>query len=745
MHRRPARLGAILLAGLTASTVSLAPATAAVAAVTGGRALAVVADQTNRATAEEKVKAAAVLGIDPDAALLGYNDQQFVFELWRKAKDGSAVKAAALRAYDDDAPDAAYEFITGGLFTAQHDDEQTEIIAAQGRALRRSVAVKVGLDPKDTALIEKDDFDFIDVIFHRATAGTRLYEAARAATADGTTQQDWTAFLTKGAAAAVDADLADQIAKADAEYAAKLRAEQMANAKRSLLQLLLLPVSEELINAPSRQFVLAVHNQAKGTEVQLASQAVLNAPDAELAKALDDFILTGGAAANTRDEQAAAAKELAGYRDRVTAIRDSVRTDVKQPNLLAAADQALADGGLVALQTFLLKGQDEARAKDKVFVKQHRGNAAGSVTDFPKRLDTVGGSTVVSAVDFTGDIRTDLVHQDTAGELKGWASSGDLSADNKLFVGTSHIVGGGWTRDNAPLIIKGDFNGDFKADIIRLTAKGELLAWPSSGDMSADNKLFRGPSHLVGGGWVMPTVDHFAKDDWTIKGVITGDFNGDGKTDIMRHTRDDKLLAWASTGDMSADNKLFAGKSHIVGTGWTDDAAEQIVTGDFNGDGKTDIIRQNGDGQLIAWASTGDLSADGKLFVRARVVGGGWTGRNVPKLITGDFNGDGKTDIMRQSENGQIDVWASTGDLSADNKLFVQSRVVGGGWTEKSIPRIITGDFNGDGKTDIVGQDTDGALRAWASTGDLSGDNKLFPTKRIVGGGWIESRYPRIL
>ena len=130
------------------------------------------------------------------------------------------------------------------------------------------------------------------------------------AIADGTGQDDWDAFLRTGAAAAAEQDLQDAIKKATEAEAAKLRAEQLANAKKSLLQLLLLPVSDELVNAPNRQYVLHVHNNAKGTEVRLASQAALNAPDAELEQALKDFIFTGGAAANKRDEDAAAALEL---------------------------------------------------------------------------------------------------------------------------------------------------------------------------------------------------------------------------------------------------------------------------------------------------------------------------------------------------------------------------------------------------------------------------------------------------
>ena len=354
--------GLALAVGL--SGAAAAPAWAAAPAPSAAAA-ALVADPTNLATDEDKVKAAGALGINPGVDMLVLNDQDFVLSLWRQARDGSFVKAAALRAYDTSEPRAAYDFITTGVFAAAAVDAQAEIAEAQARALRRSVAVTVGLDPSDTELIEKGDRDFIFSVWQRVTAGSHVWTAARDAIADGTDQADWTAFLTTGAQAAAEQDMREAIEKADAEQAAILAAQQLATAKRSLLQLLLLPVTDELVNAPNRQFVLNIHNTAKGTEVLLAAQAALNASDAELDKALKDFIFTGGAAANKKDEDAAAAKELAGYRTQTTAIRDAAKLDGLEPNLVNAANAALTTGTLLALQTFLLKGQDEARVKDR--------------------------------------------------------------------------------------------------------------------------------------------------------------------------------------------------------------------------------------------------------------------------------------------------------------------------------------------------------------------------------------------
>jgi hypothetical protein len=360
-HRTGAHL---LLAGLMATAVWTTTLTTPAYANESTVAAAVVAEPTTRATPDDKFRAAAVLGINADADMLILNDQDFVLSLWRQARSGSFVKAEALRAYDSTDPDAAYAFIRTGIIAAAADDAQAEIAAERAKALRRSVAVTVQLDPAETALIELGDRDFIFAVWQRVPADSHVRAAAEAAIGTDTDQEDWTAFLTIGAQVARAQDVADAIRIAGEAQAARLRAEQLATAKRSLLQLLLLPVNEELANAPDRQYVLHVKETAKGAEVQLAAQAAINAPDADVAQALRDFIFTGGAAANTRDEAAAAAKELAGYRTKVTAILQAAKLDGWLPQLVAAAERALTANTLLGLQTFLLKGQDEARARD---------------------------------------------------------------------------------------------------------------------------------------------------------------------------------------------------------------------------------------------------------------------------------------------------------------------------------------------------------------------------------------------
>jgi hypothetical protein len=87
------------------------------------------------------------------------------------------------------------------------------------------------------------------------------------------------------------------------------------------------------------------------------------------------------------------------------------------------------------------------------------------------------------------------------------------------------------------------------------------------------------------GGWNVTT-------DWVVQGV--GDFNGDGKTDIL----------WRQSGTGSTVTWLMNGGTvqSTVG-GWivpTDWVVQSV--GDFNGDGRADILwRQNGTGSTVMW------------------------------------------------------------------------------------------------------------------------------------------------
>nr|NCS40427.1 hypothetical protein [Microcystis aeruginosa BS13-10] len=151
---------------------------------------------------------------------------------------------------------------------------------------------------------------------------------------------------------------------------------------------------------------------------------------------------------------------------------------------------------------------------------------------------------------------------------------------------------------------------------------------------------------------------------------------------------------------------------------WTkfDDGAN-IIPGDFNGDGKTDFIRQEKnawDNESInnfnIYFSRGDGYFD--LVTPQGDIYQWWTrfddGANI---ISGDFNGDGKTDFIRQEKNAwdndsvnNFNVYFSRGDgyfdLVTPQGDWYQNWLRGDADFNNAGVNIIPGDYNGDGKTD---------------------------------------------
>ena len=87
-----------------------------------------------------------------------------------------------------------------------------------------------------------------------------------------------------------------------------------------------------------------------------------------------------------------------------------------------------------------------------------------------------------------------------------------------------------------------------------------------------------------------------------------------------------------------------------------------VATGDFDGDGKSDILWQNTDGQAAIWEMNGNTRTGGGAIS----VNPGPTWRAVG---TGDFYGDGKADVLLQDKStGQVSVWEMDGTTRIDRK-----------------------------------------------------------------------------
>ena len=78
-------------------------------------------------------------------------------------------------------------------------------------------------------------------------------------------------------------------------------------------------------------------------------------------------------------------------------------------------------------------------------------------------------------------------------------------------------------------------------------------------------------------------------------------------------------------------------------------------TGDFNGDGKSDILWQNTDGTAAIWLMNG-MNATAVGAVGPFNPGPSWHIEG-----TGDYDGDGRSDILWQADDGTPAIWLMNG------------------------------------------------------------------------------------
>ena len=130
----------------------------------------------------------------------------------------------------------------------------------------------------------------------------------------------------------------------------------------------------------------------------------------------------------------------------------------------------------------------------------------------------------------------------------------------------------------------------------------------------------------------------------------------------------------------------------------------------FDGDSKSDILWQSNNGTVAAWLM------DGTAATTVAGAGSFNPGPSWHVKGSGDFDGDGKSDILWQGNDGTAAIWLMDGT----NTTFagaVGPFNPGPSWQIKG-----TGDFNGDGKSDILWQGQDGTAAMWL----MDGTNAIF-------------------
>jgi hypothetical protein len=353
---------------------------------------------------------------------------------------------------------------------------------------------------------------------------------------------------------------------------------------------------------------------------------------------------------------------------------------------------------------------------------------------------TGGNSTTAQAIDSNGDIFG--TYKDAAGVFHGYALTGyalngglitggtfttlddpnadAVSGDGTKIIGVSpngqKIVGlwinqsgtnGFYATLNAP--VRSDFNEDGHPDLVwQNTSSGAAVVWYMGGAQG---------STYLSSNWLTMGVS-----GWTI--VSIADINQDGHPDLVwQNTSSGAVAVWYMGG---AQGATYLGSNWLSSnvSGW-----RVAGTADFNDDGIPDLVWQNvSNGQVLVWYMGGP---QGNVYEGSNWLSGPVTGWTV--VGTGDFNGDGRPDLIWQnSSTGQVVVWYMGGP---QGNTYLSSNSLSGsvsGWTV-----VGAADFNLDGVPDLVWQNNaTGQVAVWYMGGP---QGNVYMSSSMLSGnvnGW---------
>lgn len=304
----------------------------------------------------------------------------------------------------------------------------------------------------------------------------------------------------------------------------------------------------------------------------------------------------------------------------------------------------------------------------------------GGKTDFTTGTDPA----FTKAADFNGDGKPDLITTNSnGGTTSVFLNTTTPGASTPTFTPRTNFA---TSAGNPTGVCNADFNGDGLIDfaICSYSTSQLVSVYLNTTVPGSSTPTFPNRTDLV------PDVDAHE--------ICAADFNGDGKIDLACTAANfgagTNISVFLNTTTPGATTAVFSARTDFaVGVN-----PRGITLGDFNKDGKMDIacVNFNSNSISVLLNTTTPGAATPSFTITSGIV----TGAGPFALASGDFNGDGKTDLCCSNQTpSTVSVFLNTTTPGAVTPVFSTKTDFVTGTTPFSVNAA---DFNGDGKNDII-------------------------------------------